>query len=76
MLQDDGTWMSVAPRPGSLVINVGDLLSRMTKGNFKARNIGKECYSIPFFLEPRSDMPNLNSQAPVSLQMDHGWFKD
>ena len=33
MLRDDGTWMSVAPRPGSLVIN---LLSRVTKGKFKA----------------------------------------
>ena len=62
ILRDDGngTWMSVAPRPGSLVVNVGDLLSRVTKGKFKAtyhrvRDIGKERYSIPFFLEPRSD---------------------
>ena len=52
--------MSVAPRPGSLIVNIGDLLSRVTKGKFKAtyhrvRDIGKERYSIPIFLEPRSD---------------------
>ena len=60
ILRDDGTWMSVAPRPGSLIVNIGDLLSQVTKGKFKAtyhrvRDIGKERYSIPFFLEPRSD---------------------
>ena len=32
ILRDDGTWMSVAPRPGSLIVNIGDLLSQLTKG--------------------------------------------
>ena len=27
ILRDDGTWMCVAPRPGSLIVNIGDLLS-------------------------------------------------
>ena len=56
----NGTWMSVAPRPGSLVVNVGDLMSKVTKGQFKAtyhrvRDTGCDRYSIPFFFEPRSD---------------------
>ena len=56
----DGTWMSVAPRPGSLVVNIGDLMSKVSKGKFKAtyhrvRNTGSDRYSIPFFLEPMSD---------------------
>ena len=52
--------MSVSPRPGSLVVNVGDLMSKVTKGRFKAtyhrvRDTGCDRYSIPFFFEPRSD---------------------
>ena len=60
ILRDDGTWMSVAPRPGSLVVNIGELLSRVTNRKFKAtrhrvRDIGKDRYSVPFFFEPRFD---------------------
>ena len=60
ILRDDGTWMSVAPRLGSLVVNIGDLLSRVTNGRFKAtyhrvRDIGKDRFSVPFFFEPRFD---------------------
>ena len=56
----DGAWVSVAPRPGSLVVNVGDLMSKVTKGRFKAtyhrvRDTGGDRYSVPFFFEPRSD---------------------
>ena len=56
----DGSWVSVAPCPGSLVVNVGDLMSKVTKGKFKAtyhrvRDTGSDRYSIPFFFEPRSD---------------------
>lgn len=56
----DGAWVSVAPRPGSLVVNVGDLMSKVTKGRYKAtyhrvRDTGGDRYSVPFFFEPRSD---------------------
>ena len=60
ILQEDGQWVSVAPRPGSLIVNIGDLLSRLTGGRFKStyhrvRDMGVERYSVPFFFEPRSD---------------------
>ena len=60
ILRGDGTWMGVAPRPGSLVVNIGDLMSRVTKGRFKAtyhrvRDTGGDRYSVPFFFEARSD---------------------
>ena len=47
-------------RPGSLAVNIGDLLSRLTKGRFKAtyhrvQDIGRDRYSMPFFFEPRFD---------------------
>lgn len=60
ILQEDGQWMSVPPRPGSLVVNIGDLLSRLTGGRLKStyhrvRDTGIERYSVPFFFEPRFD---------------------
>lgn len=60
ILKEDGQWMAVEPRPGSLVVNIGDLLSRMTSRRFKAtqhrvQDIGKDRFSVPFFFEPRSD---------------------
>ncbi len=60
ILREDGKWMSVDPKPGSLVVNIGDLLSKMTNRRFKAtqhrvRDIGKDRFSVPFFFEPRFD---------------------
>ena len=60
ILCSNGQWMSVVPRPGYLVVNIGTLLSRLTNGRFKAtrhhvKDIGVERYSVPFFFEPRSD---------------------
>ena len=59
-LREDGTWASVAPRPGSVVVNIGELLSRLTNGRLKAtyhrvRDIEKERFSCPFFFAPRSN---------------------
>ena len=58
--QEDGQWKSVAPRPGSLVVNIGDFFSRFTKKRIKSTNhrvqdIGIERYSVPFFFGPRFD---------------------
>ncbi|KAK3093075.1 hypothetical protein FSP39_010740 [Pinctada imbricata] len=56
-LSPEGQWVAVPPRPGSLIMNIGDLLDRMTGNRFKATrhrviDIGVDRYSIPFFLEP------------------------
>ena len=32
----DGSWISVTPRPGSIVVNVGDMLMRWSNDKFKA----------------------------------------
>ena len=60
ILREDEEWVGVAPRPGSLVVNIGDLLSRLTGGRYKStyhrvRDTGIERYSVPFFFEPRFD---------------------
>ena len=58
--REDGLWVGIEPRPGSLIANIGIILSQLTDGRFKAvrhrvRDIQKDRYSIPFVLEARSD---------------------
>jgi isopenicillin N synthase-like dioxygenase len=58
--KEDNTWVSVAPRAGSLIVNIGDLLQRVSSGRFKAtrhrvRDIKRDRFSVPFFFEPRFD---------------------
>ena len=53
----NGTWFSVAPRPGSVIINLGEMLSEMTSWRAKATihrvlDLGQVRYSVPFFFEP------------------------
>lgn len=51
----EGDWIDAPPRPGALIINVGDLLTRWTNGRFRSAvhrvvNIsGNERFSIPQF---------------------------
>jgi isopenicillin N synthase-like dioxygenase len=61
----DGRWIPVAPRPGELVINIGDMLQRLTNGRLRSTphrvvnpapdRASKARYSMPFFLHFRSD---------------------
>lgn len=57
VLNADGEWISAPYVPGSLVVNVGDLMAQMSGGRFVAtmhrvRSSGGERYSVPFFCEP------------------------
>ena len=54
----DGSWVQVPPRSGSLILNIGEFLVKVTNYKLKAtkhrvRDIGVERYSLPFFFEPR-----------------------
>lgn len=68
----DGTWVPVPPRPGSLVVNIGELLSKITGGKLKATyhrvcDIGRDRYSVPFFFEPRFDGKfEIPSSGPIT----------
>jgi len=65
LLTRDGRWIPVAPNPGELVVNIGDMLQRLTNGvlrstthrvvNPPAARRGFSRYSMPFFLHFRSD---------------------
>lgn len=60
VLTGEDQWAEIVPRPGSLVMNIGDVFSRMMGGRFKATrhrviDIGVDRFSVPFFLEPSFD---------------------
>ena len=63
----EGDWVDAIARPDELMINVGDMLSRLTNNKLKStihqvvnppRELwGTSRYSIPFFMHPVSEMP-------------------
>ena len=65
LMTRDGRWIPVSPRPGELVINIGDMLQRLTNGRLRSTSHrvvnpapDRACharYSMPFFLHFRSD---------------------
>jgi len=67
ILGKDGSWIDMRPPEGALVVNVGDMLQRLTNHvlpstTHRVRNpIGDRArhsrYSMPFFLHLRSDFP-------------------
>ncbi len=66
ILSKDGNWLPVKAGPGEIVVNVGDMLQRLTNDRLKSTthrvvNPPREMwnhsrFSIPFFLHPRSNM--------------------
>jgi isopenicillin N synthase-like dioxygenase len=66
VLNKQGEWISVTALPDQLVVNVGDMLQRLTNNKLKStthrvvnppkEKWGTSRYSIPFFLHPRSEM--------------------
>jgi len=65
LLGRDGAWHPVAPPPGALVVNIGDMLERLTAGRLRStthrvvnptgRAAQRSRYSMPFFLHFRPD---------------------
>ncbi|OIQ16469.1 MAG: oxidoreductase [Bacteriovorax sp. MedPE-SWde] len=62
LLDRDGTWLDVDSKPGQLVVDSGDMMSRLTNEVLPATthrvinpdNDGSERYSMPFFVHPHS----------------------
>lgn len=65
LLTRAGEWVPVAPPPGALVVNIGDMLQRQTAGrlpstthrvvNPQGEAAARARYSLPFFLHFRPD---------------------
>jgi isopenicillin N synthase-like dioxygenase len=66
VLRKDGGWIPITALPDQLVVNVGDMLERLTNNKLKSTihrvvnppkdQLKTSRYSIPFFMHPRSDM--------------------
>lgn len=62
----DGKWIPITALPDQLVVNVGDMLERLTNKKLKStihrvvnpprEKMNSSRYSIPFFMHPRSKM--------------------
>jgi isopenicillin N synthase-like dioxygenase len=65
LLRRDGTWLSISPPEGALVINIGDMLQRLTNHvlpstthrvvNPAPERASHSRYSMPFFMHLRPD---------------------
>jgi len=66
ILTKNNEWLSVTSLPDQIVVNVGDMLQRLTNNRLRSTthrvvNPPRELwhtsrFSIPFFLHPKSDM--------------------
>lgn len=65
LLTANGEWMAIAPPPGALVVNIGDMLDRLTNHRLRSTThrvvnptgaaAYRARYSMPFFLHFRPD---------------------
>lgn len=66
VLRKDGEWIAVTALPDQIIINVGDMLDRLTNHKLKStihrvvnppvEKLKTSRYSIPFFMHPRAEM--------------------
>lgn len=78
ILSQSGEWLAINPPPGALVVNIGDMLARLTNDvlpstthrvvNPAPERRGVARYSTPFFLHFRRDF--LVETLPVCLSPD------
>jgi isopenicillin N synthase-like dioxygenase len=79
VLRRDGKWIPITALPEQLVVNVGDMMERLTNKKLKStihrvvnpprHLMNTPRYSIPFFMHPRSEM-NL-AALPSTVDKDH-----
>ena len=66
VLRRDGKWIPITALPDQIIVNVGDMLARLTNDKLKStihrvvnpsnEKLGSSRFSIPFFMHPRVDM--------------------
>jgi isopenicillin N synthase-like dioxygenase len=83
VLRRDGKWIPITALPEQLVVNVGDMLERLTNKKLKStihrvvnpprHLMNKPRYSIPFFMHPRSEMSLTALTSCVDAQHPKLW---
>lgn len=66
VLRRDSVWIPITALPDQIIVNVGDMLDRLTNHQLKStihrvvnppkEKLGTSRFSIPFFMHPRSEM--------------------
>ena len=78
ILSRDGSWIPVTSLPGTIVVNIGDMMKRLTNHvlpstphrvvNPPAAKLDQPRYSIPFFMHPNPDFVIETLPGCVSAQ--------
>ncbi|MGH1578355.1 isopenicillin N synthase family dioxygenase [Planktotalea sp.] len=80
---DGREWIDVPPRQDAFVVNVGDMLHRLSNGALRStphrviNKTGRERYSCPFFYDPHVSAtikPLIGAQTPAFEPMVFGHF--
>jgi len=76
VMTKDGEWFPIKAKGEDIVINVGDMLQRLTNNKLKStthrvvnppvEKMGTSRYSIPFFLHPKSSMSLASLDSCIS----------
>jgi isopenicillin N synthase-like dioxygenase len=83
LLTRENTWFPVSAHGEDVVVNVGDMLQRLTNGKLKStthrvvnppRELMKNSrFSVPFFLHPRSDMDLTSLDSCIDAEHPKQW---
>lgn len=83
VLRRDGKWIPITALPEQLVVNVGDMLERLTNGKLTStihrvvnpprEKMNAPRYSIPFFMHPRSEMSLAALENCVDAEHPKQW---
>ncbi len=83
VLRRDGKWIPITALPDQLVVNVGDMLERLTNKKLKStihrvvnpprQLMNTPRYSIPFFMHPRSEMNLASLPQTVDKENPKRW---
>lgn len=83
VLRHDGKWIPITALPSQIVVNVGDMLERLTNGVLRStihrvvnppmEMLKTPRYSIPFFMHPRSEMSLAALPGCVSASNPKQW---
>jgi isopenicillin N synthase-like dioxygenase len=83
VLRHDGKWIPITALPSQLVVNVGDMLERLTNKTLRStihrvvnpprERMHTPRYSIPFFMHPRSEMSLAALPGCVSAKNPKAW---
>ncbi|GAB3935388.1 isopenicillin N synthase family dioxygenase [Larkinella terrae] len=78
VLRRDGKWIPITALPDQIIVNVGDMLDRLTNHKLKStihrvvnpprEKMNSPRFSIPFFMHPRGDMDLTSLESCISTE--------